>query len=57
MQGDDEGLRLRTLETDRIRDALDHYNRAMGALKQGDWAGFGAELDKLRSALQEPSKP
>jgi uncharacterized protein len=46
-----------TAGSDRLRDALDHYNRAMGALKQGDWAGFGAELDKLRSALEEPSKP
>jgi uncharacterized membrane protein (UPF0182 family) len=45
------------LGTDRARDALGHYNRAMQALKEGDWAGFGAELDKLRSTLEEPSKP
>jgi uncharacterized protein len=45
------------LGTDSARDALGHYNRAMGALKQGDWAGFGAELDKLRATLEEPSKP
>jgi uncharacterized protein len=43
--------------TDRTRDALGHYNRAMGALKEGDWAGFGAELDKLRSTLEGASKP
>jgi uncharacterized protein len=46
-----------TLLTDRAREALGHYNRAMGALKEGDWSGFGAELDKLRSTLEEPSKP
>jgi uncharacterized protein len=46
-----------TAGTDRIRAARDHYSRAMGALKQGDWAGFGAELDKLRSALEEPAGP
>jgi uncharacterized protein len=45
------------LGTDRARDALGHYDRAMKALKEGDWAGFGAELDKLRSTLEEPSKP
>jgi uncharacterized protein len=45
------------LGTDRAPDALGHYNRAMEALKEGDWAGFGAELDKLRSTLEEPSKP
>jgi uncharacterized protein len=51
------GAALPTAGTDRLRDALDHYNRAMGALKQGDWAAFGAQLDKLRSALEEPNKP
>jgi uncharacterized membrane protein (UPF0182 family) len=45
------------LGTDRARDALGHYNRAMEALKEGDWARFGAELNKLRSTLEEPSKP
>lgn len=45
------------LGADRVRDALGHYNRAVAALKQGDWAAFGAELDKLRSSLEEPSKP
>jgi uncharacterized protein len=46
-----------TTGTDRTRDALGHYNRAMGALKEGDWAGFGAELEKLRSTLEGHGKP
>jgi uncharacterized protein len=37
---------------DRVREALDHYSRALERLKAGDWAGFGAELDQLRSALE-----
>ncbi len=40
-------------EADRAREALSRYNRAMEQLKTGDWGGFGAELDKLRSLLEE----
>jgi len=43
--------------TDRVREALDHYNRAIERLKSGDWTGFGAELDKLRSSLEELNRP
>jgi uncharacterized protein len=38
---------------DRAREALGHYDRAMEQLKVRDWGGFGAELDKLRSVLEE----
>jgi uncharacterized protein len=37
---------------DRAREALDHYKRAIEQLRNGDWSGFGAELDKLRSLLE-----
>jgi uncharacterized membrane protein (UPF0182 family) len=40
-------------EADRAREALSRYNRALEQLKTGDWGGFGAELDKLRSLLEE----
>jgi uncharacterized membrane protein (UPF0182 family) len=40
-------------ESDRAREALGHYDRAMEHLRARDWAGFGAELDKLRSLLEE----
>jgi hypothetical protein len=35
-----------------VREALDRYGRALERLKAGDWAGFGVELDQLRSALE-----
>jgi uncharacterized membrane protein (UPF0182 family) len=40
------------VERDRAHTALGHYNRALERLKAGDWAGFGAELDELRAALE-----
>jgi hypothetical protein len=42
---------------DRAREALDHYDRALERLKAGDWAGFGAELDRLRAALEALERP
>jgi uncharacterized membrane protein (UPF0182 family) len=41
---------------DRAREALDHYNQAIGRLKSGDWAGFGTELDAMRGLLEEMSR-
>jgi hypothetical protein len=38
---------------DRARQALEHYNRAIERLQTGDWAGFGAELDAVREALEQ----
>ena len=32
--------------------ALDHYNKAKGYLRQGDWAGYGRELENLEKTLQ-----
>jgi len=43
--------------TDRARDALAHYNRAIDRLKAGDWNGFGAELSALRATLQQLNTP
>jgi uncharacterized membrane protein (UPF0182 family) len=37
------------------RDALSHYDRAMERLREGDWAGFGAELEQLRAILDRAS--
>jgi uncharacterized membrane protein (UPF0182 family) len=34
--------------------ASDHYNRALNALRQGDWARFGAEMQKLGQELGQP---
>jgi uncharacterized membrane protein (UPF0182 family) len=40
-------------EADRAREALSQYDRAIEQLKTGNWGGFGAELDKLRSLLDD----
>jgi len=44
-------------DSDRARDALRHYNEAMERLKAGDWQGFGAQLDELRTALERANEP
>jgi len=41
---------------ERAREALAKYDRALDRLKAGDWAGFGTELDALRSLLEELSR-
>jgi uncharacterized membrane protein (UPF0182 family) len=33
--------------------ALGHYNRAKDYLRQGDWAGYGKELENLEKVLTE----
>jgi uncharacterized membrane protein (UPF0182 family) len=35
--------------------ALDHYNKAKAYLRQGDWAGYGRELENLEKILKEIS--
>jgi uncharacterized membrane protein (UPF0182 family) len=35
--------------------AMEHYNRAKEYLRQGDWAGYGKELQHLEEILQEMS--
>ena len=41
---------------ERARQALADYDRAIDRLKSGDRAGFGAELEALRSLLKELSR-
>jgi hypothetical protein len=35
---------------------LDHYNKAQEYLKQGNWAGYGKELQDMKAVLTEMSK-
>ena len=35
--------------------ALEHYKKAKWNLKQGDWAGYGVELDRLEKMLEKLS--
>jgi uncharacterized membrane protein (UPF0182 family) len=36
--------------------ALEHYNRAKEYLKEGDWAGYGRELEQLERILERLSR-
>jgi len=40
----------------RAREALDRYNQAMEKLRSGDWAGFGKQIDTMRSLLEDMSR-
>ena len=35
--------------------ALGHYNKAKAYLRQGDWTGYGRELENLEKILKELS--
>ena len=43
--------------SDRAREALAHYDRAIAKMKAGDWSGFGAELNALRPLLEQLNQP
>ncbi len=38
------------------QEALNHYNKALNYLKNGDWANYGQELDKLKGVLLSMTK-
>ncbi|MHB9025748.1 MAG: UPF0182 family membrane protein [Armatimonadota bacterium] len=40
----------------RAKTALEHYNRAQEALKRGDWATYGREMDAVRKELEAMSR-
>ena len=42
--------------TGKAQQALDHYNKALDYLKQDNWAGYGAELQKMKAILSEMAK-
>jgi uncharacterized membrane protein (UPF0182 family) len=35
------------------QSALDHYNRAQDALRNGDWTTYGQEIDAMKADLDE----
>jgi hypothetical protein len=44
----------KTLETHDLGGiALEHYNKAKDYLRQGNWAGYGKELENLERVLKE----
>jgi uncharacterized membrane protein (UPF0182 family) len=38
-----------------MHDAAEHYNRALAAIRAGDWTEFGTEMKKLGDQLSKPS--
>jgi uncharacterized membrane protein (UPF0182 family) len=38
-------------------EALAHYQRAIDDLKSGDWAGFGTELNTVKTLLEQLDQP
>ncbi len=38
------------------QEALNHYNKALEYLKNGDWTNYGQELNKLKGVLQSMTK-
>ncbi|MBN2110341.1 MAG: UPF0182 family protein [Methanosarcinaceae archaeon] len=38
------------------REALDHYNRAQEYLREGNWAGYGEEIDRMEEILEQLSE-
>ena len=47
----------KTLETHDLGGmALEHYNKAKDYLRQGNWAGYGKELENLEKLLKEMAK-
>jgi hypothetical protein len=40
-----------------LRAAAGHYDRALKALRVGDWSGFGTEMQQLGEALQGRAGP
>ncbi len=41
---------------DMAQTALDHYNSALGYLKQADWTNYGKEMNKIKDILQQMTK-
>lgn len=40
-----------------LQSAAAHYNRALAALRQGDWTAFGSEMRQLGEELGAPGEP
>ena len=49
------GSIAKSVLSDKAKEALDHYNKAVEYLKQGDWAGYGKELQQMKAILSEMS--
>jgi len=50
-----EGMKkvLKTTLSAKAKDALNHYNKALGYLKQADWTNYGKELQQMKDILSQ----
>jgi uncharacterized membrane protein (UPF0182 family) len=42
-----------TVPADVLRQAQEHYDRAIAAQRAGDWAAYGREIDQLGAVLKQ----
>jgi len=47
---------VNTTLSSKATEALDHYNKATEYLKQGNWAGYGKELQEMKDVLTRMSQ-
>jgi uncharacterized membrane protein (UPF0182 family) len=47
---------VNTTLSSKAGEALDHYNKATEYLKQGNWAGYGKELQEMKDVLTRMSQ-
>lgn len=47
------GYTIKTPLSQMAQQALEHYNRAVESLKQGDWAKYGEALNQLKQILEK----
>jgi hypothetical protein len=53
-EGDTEqDTEVPTTARELAQQALDHYNRAQEYLAEGDWSGYGEEIDKMEEILNQ----
>jgi uncharacterized membrane protein (UPF0182 family) len=45
------------IPADVLRQAQQHYDRAIAAQRAGDWATYGREIDQLGAILRQLRKP
>ena len=50
--GEKPSITVGKTDKELVREARGHYDKALSALKSGDWAGYGEEIKKLEQALK-----
>ena len=53
---DGEGVPIPQDARELAQQAMEHYNRAQEHLSEGDWSGYGEEMDNVRDILEQISQ-